>query len=246
MRPARTVLIEVPAAEEAVPELSSRPDDILRYLGGLAWLGLALRAGAVPDVSPPVLHDRLRRQLALARRRAEQAGIPRASVDDATWATVALLDATLASLPGAAGHHAVHHPLELELFGSATAGHDLTRRLHAALERRDLDALPLYRLALLGGLQGDGLDPVAQDRLLRRIDDTLGLSTAAARHALAPPPAVPVDAPATTAAQVWATAAGVLAALALTLGLLVHHAGTRVEQASDAAVAHLDALRSTP
>lgn len=215
---AKTQLVRLAPPTDTAPDLARRADDLVRYFGRLVWAGMQLHGDARLDTAPEVLHGRLLAEIERARTRAEQAGFGRDTVDDATYAVVALLDSGLLGNAEARGFWS-SRPLELSLFGTASAGQDLHRRLDAATRRDDAAALGMYRLCLLGGFEGVRLDPQARERALADLDRRLGLDRRDGVVALFPPPLPEVPPPARPA---WPyVAAGALVVAALGLGLLV-------------------------
>jgi len=228
---AKTQLVRLAPTPDAGADLGSRADDLVRYFGRLVWAGMQLHGEARLGVPAEVLHGRLLTEIERARTRAEQAGFGRDTVDDATYAAVALLDSGLLGNHEARGFWS-SRPLELTLFGTASAGQDLHRRLDAATRRDDGAALGMYRLCLLGGFEGVRLDPQARARAVAELDRRLGLDRRDGVVALFPPPAPEAPPPARPA---WPyVAAGMLVVVALGGGLLVM---VRSEAADVAALA---------
>lgn len=224
---ARTQIISIARPADASPDLASRADDLVRYFGKLFWVGMQLRGGGRVETPPDQLHARLLAEVERARTRAEQAGFGRETIDDATYAAVALVDAAVLGAPEARAAWS-SHPLELSLFGTASAGQDLHARLEAAARRNDAAALGMYRLCLLGGFEGVRLDPQARERVVADLERRIGLDRRDGVIALFPPP-LPDTAP--RPRPVWpypAAAASILVVLAVVLLLVVRGEAARV------------------
>lgn len=229
---AKTQLVRLVPPTDSAPDLASRADDLVRYFGKLVWAGMQLHGGGRLDTAPDALHPRLLAEFERARTRAEQAGFGRQTVDDATYAVVALVDSALLGSPEARGFWS-SHPLELSLFGTSSAGQDLHARLDAALRRNDGPALGMYRLCLLGGFEGYRLDASSRERVLADLERRLGLDRRDGVLALFPPPMTDLAPP---PRPVWPYPAAVAAILAvLVLGLLWVIRGDGAEVAALAA-----------
>lgn len=233
---AKTQIIHIARPNDAAPDLASRADDLVRYFGKLVWVGMQLRGGGKVEVAPDQLHARLLAEIERARTRAEQAGFGRQTVDDATYAVVALVDAALLGAPEVRGWWS-SHPLELSLFGTASAGQDLHARLDTALRRDDGAALSMFRLCLLGGFEGVRLDAQARARVIADLERRTGVDRRDGVIALFPAP-LPDTAP--RPRPVWpypVAAAGILAVLALVLLLVVRSESAEVAALADTVLA---------
>ncbi len=240
---AKTQIINIARAPDATPDLASRADDLVRYFGKLIWVGMQLRGGGRVETPPDQLHPRMLAEVERARTRAEQAGFGRQTVDDATYAAVALVDSALLGAPEARGWWS-SHPLELSLFGTASAGQDLHARLEAAVRRNDGPALGMFRLCLLGGFEGVRLDPQARERAVADLERRIGLDRRDGVLALFPEP-LPDTAPPARPVWPYPVAAGViLAALAAVLLMVVRTEAATVAALADTIVP--DVAEATP
>jgi len=121
------------------------------------WLGLitALR-GSSGSLDGAALRTRaveLRDRLGLEAR---AAGCSSTDIEEATFAVVAFLDETVLALRGAARDAWMARPLQLELFGSYTAGQDFFDRLDRMRREREarIEALEVCYACLLLGFAG--------------------------------------------------------------------------------------------
>lgn len=117
--------------------------------------------GVLPD-DPGKVRRELLEMIALARRRAAEAGKPAEEVERATFAVVAWLDEVIARFPDAA---ASFTPLQVELFHIAYAGNEFFVYLRAITAQQD-ELREVYYTALCLGFVGEYIfDPGELERL---------------------------------------------------------------------------------
>jgi type VI secretion system protein ImpK len=138
------------------------------------------------------LRRRMKGALDQAEREASLAGYDAASIREASFAVVALLDETISSSKEPSVNVWQKRPLNIELYGQAIAGDVFFERLHELESRPDssrlIDVLEVYLLCLLLGFEGRFAPPLRGEA--HRIMERLRLRIEAARESdyrLSPP-----------------------------------------------------------
>jgi type VI secretion system protein ImpK len=184
------------------------------------------------------LRRRMKGALDQAEREASLAGYDAASIREASFAVVALLDETISSSREPSVNVWQKRPLNIELYGQAIAGDVFFERLHE-LERRSnsgqlIDVLEVYLLCLLLGFEGRFAPPLRGEA--HRIMERLRLRVEAARESdyrLSPPIQITSGAPPPTpkATHPWYLwAGGILLAVLLLFIVYLLDLGGRVSE----------------
>ncbi len=117
-----------------------------------------LRGGRQTVVDATVFRQQIKDAVTVAEQRSRSQGYSSEDVRLATFALLALLDATVLGLHNPAFHDWPKKPLQEEFFGTFNAGEIFFSNIQRLLQREDSDALAdvleLYQLCLLLGFQG--------------------------------------------------------------------------------------------
>lgn len=151
-----------------------------------------LQSGKQKIADIETLRRRMKGALDQAEREASLAGYDAASIREASFAVVALLDETISSSKEPNVNVWQKRPLNIELYGQAVAGDVFFDRLHELERRPDssqlTDVLEVYLLCLLLGFEGRFAPPLRGEA--HRIMERLRLRIEAARQSdyrLSPP-----------------------------------------------------------
>jgi type VI secretion system protein ImpK len=143
-----------PSRRVAAPVQPARP-----RLVDLAadWLSTVLALSQVSELPDPgALRARALDLRSRFERDAAELGFTAEDVDDAVFAMVAFLDATILNCRGAARDTWLQHPLQLELYGHMLAGEQFFERLDRLRHAREtrVEALEVYACCLAFGYAG--------------------------------------------------------------------------------------------
>jgi type VI secretion system protein ImpK len=139
--------------------------DISKAIGGTRDMSslstdlflIAIRMREAEDLGDPALLRKLiMYYLDLFKKNGKMIGIGDDSINEATYAIVALLDETVLSNPGPCRDYWCARPIQLDLFGDTIAGEGFFRKLEKMLEQpeRNKDVLEIYFLCLSLGFEG--------------------------------------------------------------------------------------------
>jgi len=116
--------------------------------------------------------------------------IPQESVDECTYAVVALIDETVLSVPGECRDYWLARPLQLDYFGTNLAGQEFFQKLEriiVSIEKKK-DVLDVYYLCLSLGFEGKYKMGNAQERtaIVEDLGNKLSRSRGGAQGPLSP------------------------------------------------------------